>query len=96
MAVLRDFFVPVDDREAMETLLALLFRHWRGEGMTWASLEVAHPAISSFFRSVGFEHVPSRGSRYYVWAPNGCREQTINGWFRSGLDGDYFDIEQAS
>lgn len=92
MAVLRDFFVPVDDTEAMNALLALLIRQWRRDGLTWASLEVAHPAITDLFRRCRFEHVPSKGSRYYIAAPESMREEVLARWLRSGLDGDYFDV----
>jgi len=91
-AVLRDLFVPQDDDEALRSLMFLAIRHWRRLGMTWASLEVASAGLISLFASQGFERVPSNGNRYHVHSRHPLRRGTLDGWFRSGLDGDYCDI----
>lgn len=94
-AVLRDLFVAGDDDEALRAFLAHSIRHWRDRGMTWASLEVASVRLTSFFASLGFERLPSNGNRYYIHSPQGLPTHSIDGWFRSGLDGDYFDTRPA-
>lgn len=90
-AVLRDLFVPNDDDEALRSLMFLAIRHWRRQGMTWASLEVASDRLTPLFAAQGFERVPSNGNRYHVHSRHPLRQATLDGWFRSGLDGDYFD-----
>lgn len=92
MAVLRDLFFEANDVEVAESLLGFLVSHWCKESVTWASLEVAHPFITTLFRNKGFEHTPSHGSRYYVHIPRGIDNATRIDWFRSGLDGDYADL----
>lgn len=91
-AVLRDFFCAREDRPAAQALLVALFRHWRETGVSWASLEVAHPQVSALFRERGFQPAPSVGSRYHVLLPGSCAPETVAGWLRSGLDGDYADL----
>jgi hypothetical protein len=95
MAVLRDLFAASADDEALRAMLGHLFGHWRSEGISWASFEVAHPRITPLFQALGFAPVPSIGNRYYVHAARDLDETAWNGWLRSGLDGDYFDLPRA-
>lgn len=90
-AVLRDLFVASDDDEALRAFMVHVIQHWGRSGITWASLEVACPRLTKLFESLGYERIPSRGNRYYIYSRSGLRTQTAAGWFRSGLDGDYFD-----
>ena len=94
-AVLRDLFVAGDDDQALRAFLVHAIRHWRDSGMTWASLEVASIRLTSLFASLGFERLPSVGNRYHIHSTQGLRTHSIDGWFRSGLDGDYFDTRPA-
>lgn len=94
-AVLRDLFVAADDEEALRSLLLLAIRHWRALGVTWVSLEVASEHLTPLFASLGYECVPSNGNRYYVQSQKGLDQETIVRWFRSGLDGDYFDTRPS-
>ena len=96
MAVLRDIFSALDDHEARNGLLQLLFSRWRKEGISWVSMEVASPWITALFRKLGYEHVPSHGNRYYIHSQTELPAQTIHSWFRSGIDGDYFDMPMPS
>jgi hypothetical protein len=90
-AVLRDLFVAQDDEAALRHFLFLVIRHWRRLGMTWANLEVASERLTPLFASLGYEHIPSIGNRYHVHSQQALNRATLAGWFRSGLDGDYFD-----
>jgi GNAT superfamily N-acetyltransferase len=90
-AVLRDLFVPHDDEEALRALVFLAIRYWRRQGMTWVNLEVASDHLTRLFTSLGYEHIPSVGNRYHVHCHRALSREVITGWFRSGLDGDYFD-----
>ena len=92
MAVLRDLFSEVDDDDARKALLSALFETWRRNGISWASLEVAHPSVTGLFKSMGYEHIPSKGGRYHISAAKPLDERIKADWFRSGLDGDYFDL----
>jgi hypothetical protein len=92
MAVLRDVFCIKEDTEALRRILQLLFAHWRKKGITWVSLEFASPWITALFREIGFEHVPSHGNRYYVSSQFPIAAPILCNWFRSGIDGDYFDL----
>jgi GNAT superfamily N-acetyltransferase len=92
MAVLRDIFSAIDDHEARYGLFQLLLGRWRKEGISWVSMEVASPWITALFRELGYEHVPSHGNRYYIHSQTALPPQTIHNWYRSGIDGDYFDM----
>jgi GNAT superfamily N-acetyltransferase len=94
-AVLRDLFVAHADDEALRVLLFLLIRHWRREGVTWANLELASHRLTPLFTSLGYEPIPSIGNRYHVYSRQGLNQTTVDGWFRSGLDGDYFDTRPS-
>lgn len=91
-AALRDLFVPYDDDEALRASLFLLIRHWRRLGVTWANLELASDRLTPLFASLGYETIASVGNRYHVHSQQTLKPATARGWFRSGLDGDYFDI----
>lgn len=91
-AVLRDLLVPADDVEAQRAALSLLLQAWREEGFGWASIEVASPTLSRLWQDQGLEAVPSHGNRYHVHADPPLPRSVLDGWFRSALDGDYFDI----
>ena len=90
-AVLRDLFVVHDDQEALRTLLLLLVGHWRKQGMSWANMEVASGQLTPLFALLGYERVPSIGNRYHVYSRQALKQEILDGWLRSGLDGDYFD-----
>lgn len=91
MAVLRDVFYRLDDGEALPALLYRLYAYWREIGMTWINLEVAAPWLTPVFRDLGYEALPSQGNRYHVFSEPPLPAAVIEGWYRSGLDGDYFD-----
>lgn len=91
MAVLRDIFYPQTEQDTVKTLLALLFEHWRQQGISWANLEVASPQLSALFKSLGYESLPSRGNRYQIYSNPPLTETVLQNWFRSAIDGDYFD-----
>lgn len=93
VAVLRDWMVPPDDSRAANAMLRLLIGHWRELGLTWASLEVTSPQLERFFREQGYEHVPSHGNRYHIHSQPALEARVYDNWFRSGLDGDYFDLQ---
>lgn len=90
-AVLRDLFTAADDADARRALLCLLMRHWRRLGMSWVNLELASPQLTPLFAGLGCERLPSIGNRYHLFSQTPLSPQTLGGWFRSGLDGDYFD-----
>jgi hypothetical protein len=92
MAVLRDLFGAFDDEEALRTLLVETMRYWRREGISWANLEVAHPVITALFQRLGLEALDSHGCRYLFHPCQSISDETWRTWFRSGLDGDYFDL----
>jgi GNAT superfamily N-acetyltransferase len=91
MGVLRDVFYALDDEPALQTLLYYLFGYWREQGISWGSLEVASPALTGLFRFLGYEAVPSRGNRYMIYRDPPLDDTVLQNWFRSGIDGDYFD-----
>lgn len=91
-AVLRDLFVAIDDDDAVRAFLALAIQHWRDLGITWVNLEVASNRLTRLFASLGCEQMPSIGNRYHVHSRQALSQEVLDGWFRSGLDGDYFDI----
>jgi hypothetical protein len=91
MAVLRDVFYPLDDEPALQTMLYYLFAYWRENGISWGSLEVASPSLTSLFRSLGYEAVPSRGNRYLIYRQPPLADNILQNWYRSGIDGDYSD-----
>lgn len=90
-AVLRDLFVARDDEESLAAAVVLLTAHWRRRGISWASIEVASDSLTPLFASLGYERVPSIGNRYHVYSKQVLNQHILDGWFRSGLDGDYFD-----
>jgi len=92
MAVLRDVFCAMKDHDALGALLCFLCSRWRKEGISWVSLEVAAPWITAFFRNLGFEHVLSHGNRYQIYSRTPLPADTMQNWFRSGIDGDYCDM----
>lgn len=91
MAVLRDVFYPLDDEPALLALLGELFAYWRGQGISWGSLEVASPPLTALFQRLGYEAVPSRGNRYVIFSEPPLADTVLQNWYRSGIDGDYFD-----
>ena len=90
-AVLRDLFVANDDEEGRSAFMTLIMPYWRRMGITWVSLEVASDRLTRLFAAQGYEPIPSNGNRYYVYRPQALSRMTLDGWLRSGLDGDYFD-----
>ena len=91
IAVLRDIFYPQDDEACLRTLLALLISHWRDQGISWANLEVASPQLTALFTKLGYEPLSSRGNRYQIFSEQPLADTVLQNWFRSALDGDYFD-----
>ncbi len=91
MAVLRDVFYPQHDESCLRTLLALLIKQWRDQGISWVNLEVASPQLTALFTKLGYQALPSRGNRYQILSELALTPETVNNWFRSGIDGDYFD-----
>ena len=91
MAVLRDVFYPQHDEACLRTLLALLIKQWRNQGISWANLEVASPQLTALFTKLGYEALLSQGNRYQIHSELPLTADTVNNWFRSGIDGDYFD-----
>lgn len=91
MAVLRDVFYPLDDEPALRALLYHLFAYWRDANISWASLEVASPQLTSLFRNLGYQAVPSHGNRYQIYSEPPLADAVLQNWYRSGIDGDYFD-----
>lgn len=94
-AVVRDLFVADDDDEALSALLVLIIRHLRRRGVTWVNLELASRRLTLLFESLGLEPIVSNGNRYHVHSQTALDSAVIDGWFRSGLDGDYFDTRPA-
>ena len=92
MAVLRDIFHPLNDKNAYNALLFLLIEMWREMGITWVSLEIASPTLTNLFYDLKFDHIPSRGNRYQIISKNPIDPAILQNWYRSGLDGDYFDL----
>lgn len=92
MAVLRDLFCDTPDPELPVMLLAQLIARWREAGLSWASLEVSGGSITDAFRALGLEHVPSKGNRYQMHSSEPLGQDVLCGWYRSALDGDYFDL----
>lgn len=92
MAVLRDIFYPVNDDAALRALLYLLIEKVRNAGISWISLEVASPQLTALFYTLGYEHVSSQGNRYQIFSKSTIDPEILKGWYRSGLDGDYFDL----
>lgn len=95
-AVLRDLFADIGDEQALDALLRGAIRHWRRRGVTWANLEVASPQLTRRFAALGYERIPSIGNRYHMHLRRPLAPATLAQWFRSGLDGDYFDARAAS
>lgn len=91
-AVLRDLFGAIDDDESLRAFLALAIQHWRSLGISWVNLEVASHRLTRLFATLGCEQMPSIGNRYHVHSRQALSQEVLDGWFRSGLDGDYFDI----
>jgi GNAT superfamily N-acetyltransferase len=87
MVVLRDVFYPQRDQTCLRTLLALLIEQWRNQGISWANLEVASPQLKALFTQAQL----SQGNRYQIHSAFPLSSGTVDNWFRSGLDGDYFD-----
>jgi hypothetical protein len=94
MAVLRDLFGAPNDETALRTLLVETIGHWRREGISWANLEVAHPVVTALFQQLGMEALGSRGCRYLFHPCRSISEEAWRTWFRSGLDGDYYDLNR--
>lgn len=92
MAVLRDIFYPINDDIAVRALLYLLIKKWRNSGISWISLEVGSSRLTALFYELGYEHVPSRGNRYQIFSESSIDPKILESWYRSGLDGDYFDL----
>lgn len=93
MAVLRDIFYLIEDEAAVRALLYLLIKKWRDSGISWISLEVASPQLTAIFYTLGYEHVPSHGNRYQIASEPTIDHNILKNWYRSGLDGDYFDLK---
>lgn len=92
-AVVRDLVYPADDEAALKALLGLLTRQWRADGISWVQLEVTSPRLEQLFHALEFAPVPSNGNRYQVHGDASQDKQVFDHWFRSGLDGDYFDLQ---
>lgn len=92
-ASLRDILCPGDEAETLVALTGSLLAQWRDEGLSWASIEVSSPRLRRFFSESGFTPVSSNGNRYWVAGHDALPVATLDAWYRSGLDGDYFDIE---
>ena len=93
MVVVRDIFYPINDEVAVRALLYLLIEKWRKTNISWISLEVASPPLTALFCSLGYEAVPSRGNRYQIFNESNIDSKILANWYRSGLDGDYFDLQ---
>ncbi|TPQ28373.1 GNAT family N-acetyltransferase [Methylomonas koyamae] len=91
MAVLRDVFYPPQDEPAIRGLLHHLFAYWRKLGISWGNLEVASPRLTALFRELGYEALSSHGNRYQIYSNPALAENVLTDWYRSGIDGDYFD-----
>jgi len=91
MAVLRDIFYPQHDETYLLTLLALLIKQWRAQGISWANLEVTSAQLKTIFTKLGYNTLHSQGNRYQIHSAFPLSSGTVDNWFRSGLDGDYFD-----
>ncbi len=91
-AVLRDVLVLRSDEDATRGLFAELFQHWRRDGYTWVRFEVSSPGLERLYIELGLEPVHSHGNRYWIHADPPLPSEIIDNWFRSGLDGDYFDF----
>ncbi|MBL1264985.1 GNAT family N-acetyltransferase [Candidatus Methylomicrobium oryzae] len=92
MAVLRDIFYQPSDEVAALGLLYYLINQWRSADISWFNLEVASPPITALFRQLNYEHVPSKGNRYQIFSETPLDPAVLRNWYRSGLDGDYFDL----
>ena len=92
-AVLRDLIWPADEDDTLRRLLKLLMAHWRSTGITWVSLEVSSEPLAKLFRALGYAPLPSNGNRYWIHSNTPLAEPVRRQWFRSGLDGDYFDVQ---
>ena len=92
-AVLRDLMWPADEDDTVRRLLKLLVAHWRSTGITWVSLEVSSEPLAKLFRALGYTSLPSNGNRYWIHSNTPLAEPVRRQWFRSGLDGDYFDVQ---
>ena len=90
-AVLRDLFVANDDEEGLRSFLSLIIQQWRRLGMTWVNLEVASDRLTRLFEALGYERITSNGNRYHVHSRHTLSRETVAGWLRGGVDGDYFD-----
>ena len=90
-AVLRDVLVCRSDEEAVRGLFAELLLYWRRDGFTWARFEVSSTALERLYCEMGLDAVHSHGNRYWIHAHPSLASEITNDWFRSGLDGDYFD-----
>lgn len=93
VASLRDILCPRHEPETLAALTAALLGHWRRAGLSWASVEVSSPDLLAPFVAARFTPVASNGNRYWIAGHDTLSEATLAQWFRSGLDGDYFDIE---
>ena len=91
MAVLRDIFYPQQDETCLRALLALLINNWRDQRISWANLEVASPQLTALFTKLAYEYLPSPGNRYQIYSKPPLAETVLQNWFRSAIDGDYFD-----
>ena len=91
MAVLRDVFYSLDDETALQALLYHLFDYWRNDGISWGNLEVASPSLTALFRKLGYERLASHGNRYQIYSEQPLLDTVLQNWYRSGIDGDYFD-----
>jgi len=91
MAVLRDVFYSLDDETALQALLYHLFDYWRNDGISWGNLEVASPSLTALFRKLGYEPLASHGNRYQIYSEQPLLDTVLQNWYRSGIDGDYFD-----
>lgn len=91
IAVLRDVFYLPQDESAIRGLLYHVFSYWRKNGISWGSLEVASPRLTALFKELGYEALGSHGNRYQIYSDPALPKNVLTDWYRSGIDGDYFD-----
>ncbi|BBL60303.1 GNAT family N-acetyltransferase [Methylomonas koyamae] len=91
MAVLRDVFYLPQDEPAIRGLLYHVFAYWRKNGISWGNLEVATPRLTALFKELGYEALGSHGNRYQIYSNPPLPDAVLSEWYRSGIDGDYFD-----
>lgn len=92
MIHLRDLFCPANEETIIQAILYLLFEKWRNQGISWVSFELASPQLTKLFKANGYSWIPSKGNRYFIHSNPPLDKKALDCWYRSGLDGDYFDL----